>query len=103
MSLPSGWELIVIALLILLVFGARKLPDAARSLGRSMRIFKSEVKEMANDDKDKTDSAPAEQAQQQELPQSQRVERTDSPVDPQQRLVDQPTTQAEPGQNSSNH
>ena len=32
-----------------LLFGAKKLPDAARSLGKSMRIFKSEVKEMQND------------------------------------------------------
>ncbi|OWO65098.1 Sec-independent protein translocase subunit TatA [Corynebacterium diphtheriae] len=36
--------------LVLLLFCAKKLPDAARSLGRSMRIFKSEVKEMSNDD-----------------------------------------------------
>ncbi|AKK03133.1 Sec-independent protein translocase subunit TatA [Corynebacterium epidermidicanis] len=43
-------ELIIIAVLVILLFGAKKLPDAARSLGRSMRIFKSEVKEMQNDD-----------------------------------------------------
>jgi sec-independent protein translocase protein TatA len=40
--------LIVIAAFILL-FGAKKLPDAARSLGKSMRIFKSEIKEMQSD------------------------------------------------------
>ncbi|WPF67185.1 MULTISPECIES: Sec-independent protein translocase subunit TatA [unclassified Corynebacterium] len=43
-------ELLIIALLLVLLFGARRLPDAARSLGRSMRIFKSEVKEMGKDD-----------------------------------------------------
>lgn len=42
-------ELIIIAVLVILLFGAKRLPDAARSLGRSMRIFKSEVKEMQND------------------------------------------------------
>ncbi|MFC5379678.1 Sec-independent protein translocase subunit TatA [Aquipuribacter nitratireducens] len=42
--------LVVIILLIVLLFGAKRLPDAARSLGRSMRIFKSEVKEMKKDD-----------------------------------------------------
>lgn len=42
-------ELIIIAVVLILLFGAKKLPDAARSLGRSMRIFKSEVKEMQND------------------------------------------------------
>lgn len=43
--------LIVLLLIIILVFGANKLPGAARSLGRSMRIFKSEVKQMNDDDK----------------------------------------------------
>jgi sec-independent protein translocase protein TatA len=43
-------ELIIIVVVLILLFGAKKLPDAARSLGRSMRIFKSEVKEMSNDD-----------------------------------------------------
>ncbi|AIG64138.1 hypothetical protein CATYP_05295 [Corynebacterium atypicum] len=46
----GGWELLIIVLVIVLLFGAKKLPDAARSLGRSMRIFRSEVKEMGNDD-----------------------------------------------------
>ena len=50
MSLPGGWELVLILIVLVLLFGAKKLPDAARSLGRSMRIFKSEVKEMGNDD-----------------------------------------------------
>ncbi|AKE41209.1 sec-independent protein translocase protein [Corynebacterium kutscheri] len=44
------WEILAILAVIVLLFGAKKLPDAARSLGRSMRIFKSEVKEMKNDD-----------------------------------------------------
>ncbi len=43
-------ELIIIVVVLVLLFGAKKLPDAARSIGRSMRIFKSEVKEMGNDD-----------------------------------------------------
>ncbi|MCQ9342881.1 Sec-independent protein translocase subunit TatA [Corynebacterium kozikiae] len=43
-------EIGIVVLLVVLLFGAKKLPDAARSLGRSMRIFKSEVKEMKNDD-----------------------------------------------------
>jgi sec-independent protein translocase protein TatA len=40
-----------------LVFGAGKLPNAARSLGQSMRIFRSEVKEMRSDDKPETPPA----------------------------------------------
>ena len=39
-------EFIVIALVLLVLFGWKKLPDAARSLGRSMRIFKAEVDEL---------------------------------------------------------
>ena len=46
----NPWLLLVLVLIIVLVFGANKLPGAARSLGRSMRIFKSEVKEMRDDD-----------------------------------------------------
>ncbi|GMA39581.1 Sec-independent protein translocase subunit TatA [Mobilicoccus caccae] len=49
----GGPELIIIVLVIVIVFGWKKLPDAARSLGRSMRIFKAEVEEM----KDKPSAA----------------------------------------------
>lgn len=43
-------ELIIIAVVVMLLFGAKKMPDAARSLGRSMRIFKSETKGLRDDD-----------------------------------------------------
>ena len=46
-------EIIIILVVLVLLFGAKRLPDAARSLGRSMRIFKSEVKEMGNDGDEK--------------------------------------------------
>ncbi|WP_233542645.1 Sec-independent protein translocase subunit TatA [Kocuria tytonis] len=46
----SPVTLILILVVILLLFGAPKLPGMARSLGQSMRIFKSEVKEMKKDD-----------------------------------------------------
>ena len=45
------WHWIIVIAVFVLLFGARKLPDAARSLGQSMRIFKSEVKEMKTDPK----------------------------------------------------
>jgi len=45
MNFPSGWELVLVVLVIVLLFGARKLPEAARGLGRSLRIFKAEVKD----------------------------------------------------------
>ncbi|MCW2581770.1 MAG: tatA, partial [Klenkia sp.] len=43
-------EIGLIILAILLLFGYKKLPDASRSLGRSMRIFKGEMKGMKDDD-----------------------------------------------------
>ena len=52
-------ELIIIAVVIILLFGAKKLPDMARSLGRSAKIFKAETKGLR--DPDATDDAPAQQ------------------------------------------
>ncbi len=46
------WEILIIAVVIVLLFGARKMPAMARSLGQSMRILKAETKGMRNDDKD---------------------------------------------------
>ena len=43
-------EIIIIAIVIFALFGYRKLPDAARSIGRSMRIFKAETKGLRDDD-----------------------------------------------------
>lgn len=47
------WEIAIIAVVILVLFGSAKLPQAARSLGRSMRIFKSETKGLIGDDDDR--------------------------------------------------
>ena len=45
-------EIILILVVIMLLFGAKRMPDAARSLGRSMRIFKSETRALRDDDDD---------------------------------------------------
>ena len=50
MSLPGGWELILVVIVIMVLFGAKRLPDASRSLGRSLRIFKAETKGLRDDD-----------------------------------------------------
>jgi sec-independent protein translocase protein TatA len=46
----QGWHLIILVAVVVLLFGAKRLPDAARGIGRSLRIFKSEVKEMQAED-----------------------------------------------------
>ena len=43
-------EIVLLLAVVLLLFGAKRLPDAARGLGRSLRIFKSEVKAAQDDD-----------------------------------------------------
>src|ERR1700759_4462376 len=48
----SPWHWAILAVVVILLFGAKKLPDAARSLGKSMRIFKSELREMQTENKD---------------------------------------------------
>jgi sec-independent protein translocase protein TatA len=53
------WHWVLVAAAFILLFGAKKLPDAARGLGRSLRILKSEVSAMHDDD-DKSDKVPAE-------------------------------------------
>ena len=53
-------EIIVLLVVVLVLFGAKRLPDSARSLGRSMRIFKSEMKEMMADDKPANDEGNSE-------------------------------------------
>jgi sec-independent protein translocase protein TatA len=52
-------EIGLIILAILLLFGYKKLPDASRSLGRSLRIFKGEMKGMKDDDVRTKDAAQA--------------------------------------------
>ncbi len=52
----SPWHWAILAVVVVLLFGAKRLPDAARSLGKSMRIFKSEIREMQTDNKTETPS-----------------------------------------------
>ncbi|MFD8721415.1 Sec-independent protein translocase subunit TatA [Streptomyces sp. NPDC059629] len=48
------WHLLIVAIVFIVLFGSRKLPDSARALGKSMRILKSEARAM------KSDEAPLE-------------------------------------------
>ena len=46
----SPWKILIVAVVIIVLFGSRKLPGAARSLGQSMRILKKEVQGLHEDE-----------------------------------------------------
>ena len=46
----GGWEVFAILAVVVLLFGAKRLPDLARGSGRALRIFKTEVKGLHDDD-----------------------------------------------------
>jgi sec-independent protein translocase protein TatA len=48
----KGGEIILLLVVLLLLFGAKRLPDAARGIGRSLRIFKAETKGLRDDERD---------------------------------------------------
>jgi sec-independent protein translocase protein TatA len=56
----GGWELVILIGILVLLFGAKRLPDMARSIGQSARVFRGEMKGMKNDEAAKSDS-PADQ------------------------------------------
>ncbi len=54
----SPWKILIVAVVVIVLFGSKKLPDAARSLGRSMRILKTEL-QARDDDEPTAPAAPA--------------------------------------------
>ena len=77
MGALSPWHWAILILVLVLLFGSKRLPDAARSLGKSMRIFKSEVKELQTEHKADAPVTPVQ-------PPIQQVpsERVQAPVTP---------------------
>ena len=72
----APWHWIVLAIVVIALFGYKKLPDAARSVGRSLRIFKTEIKGMSDDDKARAKSNDdAEPEQPRALPAAEFVRR----------------------------
>ena len=55
----TGWHAVILLVIILLLFGAPKLPALARSLGQSMKIFKSEIKQPADETDAPSDDRPS--------------------------------------------
>lgn len=57
--MPGGWELVIIVLVILLLFGAKRIPELARGLGKGIREFKDATKEIKSDIDRAGDSTPS--------------------------------------------
>ncbi|MCQ4042059.1 Sec-independent protein translocase subunit TatA [Streptantibioticus rubrisoli] len=69
------WHLVVVVLVVFLLFGAKRLPDTARALGKSLRILKSETKALKDDFKEGATGEPAA-PRAQDKPQDEPVRRT---------------------------
>lgn len=61
MGIPTGWELVILLAVLVLLFGATKLPTAARSIGQSIRIFKAETQASRSQEQDQGNAAASEQ------------------------------------------
>ena len=61
----SPWHLLILAAVVLVLFGAKRLPDSARSLGRAMRIFKSETRGLREGEEADGQAAQGQPAQSQ--------------------------------------
>ncbi|WP_430866756.1 Sec-independent protein translocase subunit TatA [Demequina aurantiaca] len=62
MGALKGWHIVVLLVVVLLLFGAPKLPELARSVGKSLHILKDEAKSLTSDDDDKP-ATPSSSAQ----------------------------------------
>ena len=59
----SWWELAILLLLLLLIFGPKRLPEMGRSLGKGIREFKESITNTGRDDRDDEPDEPAERAE----------------------------------------
>ncbi|MFJ8204343.1 Sec-independent protein translocase subunit TatA [Micromonospora chalcea] len=82
MGALKPWHIAVLVVVLILLFGAKRLPDAARSLGRSLRIIKAETKSLQDDDRNLAEKADAQAGYQ--------------PLPPQQPVQGQPYAQQQP-------
>lgn len=78
----SPWKILIVAVVLIVLFGSAKLPVAARSLGKSMRILKAEVKDLHEDDTESGPATPAPTA-------AQQIPAVPQPITAQQQLAAQ--------------
>jgi len=58
MNLRDPFHILIVLLVVVLLFGAKRLPDSARALGRSLRIFKAEIKDLEDPKSEEQDKKP---------------------------------------------
>ncbi|MFF2963581.1 Sec-independent protein translocase subunit TatA [Streptomyces sp. NPDC057963] len=69
----APWHLLIVAIVVIVLFGSKKMPEAARSLGKSMRILKSEAKAMKQDGAAEPSTTPSDGTSTQEAPRTIRA------------------------------
>ncbi len=74
MNALQPWHLIILVLVVVLLFGAKRLPDAARSIGKSMKIFRAETRDMR--ESGQTSSTTATEPDTRQLPESTAAQAT---------------------------
>ena len=66
MSMPSGMELVIIVIIVLILFGGKKIPELAKGLGSGIRNFKKAIKE--DDNEEVAENKPTEADKKAEIP-----------------------------------
>ncbi len=66
----TGWHALIILVVVVLLFGATKLPGLAKSVGQSMKIFRSEMKSSDSDENASDDTAKGATGESQSTPKS---------------------------------
>lgn len=102
----SPWHWAILIVVLVLLFGAKRLPDAARSIGRSMKIFKAETKGLREefDEGKKDESADSTPADNRQLPQgesAQKATNDDKVAELQRQLDELKKPQTDPAQKNA--
>lgn len=80
MGMLKPWHIAVLVVVLILLFGAKRLPDAARGLGRSLRILKAETKNLQEDDVKGKAEAPHARAPRPQTIEGEPMAPTDEPT-----------------------
>jgi sec-independent protein translocase protein TatA len=99
----SPWHWLIVALIFVLLFGAKKLPEMARSLGQSARVFKSEISGLQADDKARAESSGHQSGHQPAPAQQQALPASQAPAQVQAPAQAEPQAQPAEGQSSTDN